>query len=943
MYKKFLLSIFAMIVGLVTASAQTSVIIDVDKADNVNAYSASGTITLSDGVNRITTLTSADNPLTIEAANGATIVSVTKNGTDSATPSGDGKYRFSIESMMISIVTSGGSGSTTEPTEVGFTLASMGLPNSFTAKVGDKDVTLGTEMKVEAGAEVTVYPVKGYAIDKVMDLFNSPVGSANADGTYTFNVGNDTSNWYYVYTSITGLSFTIDPDYAPNVLVMLNAKPDESDDAYSYVQLNLSGTTQVVTSEEMQPILFMGDNDAEVVSVTRNGEPVQYREQGVAWVSGYASAFADGDLFVVTTKGKDVEFTIKAADNNAPLESYFFKLADGTVLNLSGTEQTVTLPLGSKIYIEGRPGTNYRYVISSSTTSSSTSNDMQEWVRVLADCTATVYGTRQTGVTVDVDDASRVSVVQSNGRGDALVLSNGENKFELANILNSLAITPTEGNQIVSVALNGDEVEANRTGVYLVTVEEGSYVSVVSRKIPGDVPVTFVLNEGADISWLSATVDGEPIELSSTTTVKSGTDIVLSPVMGYRIDAVSTATPGCNVVADQANGTYTITVGDQADAAMFSVIVNEITAAEGNALVIIKTESSFFTFLNRQPDGTSEGRLSLDQVNEVKIGNSVYMSTFTSGVYIKSLTVNGTAYPDAVDKRYYSVTITENSTIELVAYQRVEAATINSIDPVSHITSGMVYLLDANGNKVTSMECEVGQTVTLTAEATVGYKLTGINKIYPDPSGPVTDNSYTITELDAEYGMVQFQGVFEADTENPSYTVRTKGAYETIDGIPYEQIGYIYIYLGQEEPTEINSDCVTEYTALEGDKLRLICLCRDDYHIVSFCLSEGYPNSTFPGSYYTVNGDDADADGVIWITGLLEKNSSGIDDINAEAAVPVYDRASATLTTATETRIFAASGAAVMTVEAGSTSLSTLPAGVYIAVTADGKTLKFVK
>lgn len=934
MYKKFLLFIFTMIAGFFAASAQ-SVVIDVDNAKNVRVYTyQKGDITLTDGMNRFTDLTSDVSPLVIEPANGATIKKVTKNNTDEISPSGDGLYRIGIEgSMMIKIETEGNGGGEVT-TEVGLTLSAMGNPGSFTAKAGDLDVTIGSEMKVASGTEVTVYPATGYAIEKVADLFGTTVGQANADGTYTFAVGTEPSNWYYVYTKVTGLSFTIEPDYAPNVAVYLDAKPNGKKQP---VTLNANGTTTVVTSADMQPVLFEATEGAEIVGVTRNGEEVPYLEGGQSGMAGYMSSFTEGDAFVVTTKGRLIDFTFVAPEGNAPLESYVFSLADGTVLSLSGMEQKVQLPLGAKVYIKPLPGTDYRYVLSTST-----ANDMKEWVRALADDQAKIYGTRSTQVTLNVDNAARVSVKQSNGRGDALTLTDGENKFDFSTLRNSLAITPTEGNLIMSVKLDGNAIEPNRNGVYLVTVAEGSYVDVESRKIPGDVAVSFVLNEGASLSWLTATADGQPFQLAPSITLKSGSAITVAPALGYRIDALTTSTPGCNVVKDSETGIYTLTVGELADAATFSVVVNEITAEEGNALVVIKTSSPYLTFLDRNPDGTTEKKLTLDQVNEVKIGNNVYFSTYTSGVYIKYVKVNGTDYPEARDKRFFSVTITGNSTIEVETYQKVDVTTVNTMDTIAHVTCGRLYIVGPDGNNVQNLECEVGQTLTFKVETTVGYKFAGIEKFYPEPVVNVEGYTYTITEDDADMGMIQFHGVFVKDEENPSYTVRTKGIYETLDGMPNSQVGYVYIYTGEGEPTEPNEHWVTDYTAAVGEKVRLVCLCHKDFTLVSYCLSDGYPNSIFPGVYYTVSADDANAEGTIWITGIVEPKGSGIEGIVADGSLS-YDRSSSTLVSATTTHIYSTSGAAVLTAEAGSTDLSALPAGVYIAVAADGKTLKFVK
>lgn len=164
MFKKFLLSFLAMIVGFFAVSAQTSVIVDVDNAANVRVYTyQKGDLSLVDGMNRITDLSEADSPLVIEPAGNASIVSVTKNGTDLLSPSGDGLYRVAIESMMLQIVTSGG-GSATQ--EVGLNVSGMGNPGSFTLKAGGADIPVGQQVMVSPGTEVTVIPATGYEVER---------------------------------------------------------------------------------------------------------------------------------------------------------------------------------------------------------------------------------------------------------------------------------------------------------------------------------------------------------------------------------------------------------------------------------------------------------------------------------------------------------------------------------------------------------------------------------------------------------------------------------------------------------------------------------------------------------------------------------------------------------------------------------------------------------
>ena len=102
MYKNLLLALFAILFGVTTGMAD-NVMIDVDNAANVDVtYGYDGTaLPLEDGMNRITTLTSADNPLTIRASAGAEIVSITKNNSEVLAPSGDGAYRVEPSSLSV--------------------------------------------------------------------------------------------------------------------------------------------------------------------------------------------------------------------------------------------------------------------------------------------------------------------------------------------------------------------------------------------------------------------------------------------------------------------------------------------------------------------------------------------------------------------------------------------------------------------------------------------------------------------------------------------------------------------------------------------------------------------------------------------------------------------------------------------------------------------------
>ena len=113
MKKSHLLTLLLTFVGIFTTQA-TSVAIDVDKASNVIVQTSSGygqTLSLEDGMNRFDLDEQNDIPLLISAAQGAEIVEVTKNGTETVSKSGDGNYRVGFSGPTMIKITTNGSGS----------------------------------------------------------------------------------------------------------------------------------------------------------------------------------------------------------------------------------------------------------------------------------------------------------------------------------------------------------------------------------------------------------------------------------------------------------------------------------------------------------------------------------------------------------------------------------------------------------------------------------------------------------------------------------------------------------------------------------------------------------------------------------------------------------------------------------------------------------------
>ncbi|MDE6120602.1 MAG: hypothetical protein K2F63_02310, partial [Muribaculaceae bacterium] len=537
MKKHFLLMFLMAFVGIFAAKA-TSVVIDVDNADNVIVQTNSGygtTLSLQNGMNRFDLSEETDNPILIKAADGAKIESITRDETTNINPGGDGNYRVSFAAsngIMIKITTSGNgsAGGQVKDVTLDFFASGEGITGKPFTVYYEKDnewVTPETGMMnysvIPEKANVKIVPDKAYEITGC-SVPNSSVtleGAVQPDGSYVFV--NTVPDYYRVKVDMkvkdSALNFSITVDYAANVACYLEYQRDGSGWAELTVYNNVK-TSFVIDALE-NPLEFVASAGAEILSITKNG--VAQKPIGWNGVNGWVFEVEDGDDFVVTTKGAPTEILLEAPNGQASLEGYYFSKADGSQIALSGQTASYTGNLGEMITVAPRPGTTLSYIIGSN----GGVTNMLDNLTVVAGSDGSpakyfVYGTRNVnGVAIDVDNAARVKVIQEGGRGDELKLQNGKNEFPIADIKNALAITSAEGNQIVSVSVNGNNVNVSPNGYYLVEAAEGDWIEVRSRKNPIDATLTFTFSDGADITWLQGTSAGIPVALSNPMTVKS--------------------------------------------------------------------------------------------------------------------------------------------------------------------------------------------------------------------------------------------------------------------------------------------------------------------------------------------------------------------------------------------------------------------------------------
>ncbi len=967
MKKEFLLTLLMTFVGIFTVQA-TSVVIDVDHANNVIVQTNSGygqTLELQDGMNRFDLNDQTDNPILINATEGAKIESVTQDGDINITPGGDGHYRvgFATAGTMIKIVTSGngsggGGGDVVKNVNISFSVSGEGITGKPFTVYYEKD---SEWVKPETSYGMSVIPENAnikIVPERAFDIVGCSVpgsnvtieGTLNDDGSYVFI--NNVPDYYNVKVEMkmkdSAIRFSITADYAANLSCFLE---NQRLGNWEVLTVYDNVKTDFVIVAEQNPLEFMAAEGADIVKVIKNG----VEQQPIGWegAGGYVFEVQDGDEFVVTTKGAPTDILLEAAENNAPLQSYFFRRADGSVLDLSGMSATFRGNLGETIRVSARPGTELSYVIGSNGGKTNMLDNLMVVAGVEGPAKYQIYGTRNVnGVVLSVDDAGRVSVVQEGGRGDALTLQNGKNEFSLADIRNALAISSTDGNQIVSVSVNGDDVVVSPNGYYLVEAEEGDWIEVKSRKNPIDVTLKYAFNEGADITWLQAVSEGQPVSLGNPMTVKSYTTLEFSAADGYVLESLSCATPGVTVLPVPDAGKYELTVATaDVTEAEISVVMKEIEASEGNSIVIPNGESLFVKFWEMTPDDVFVKELDNNRVNEVKTGNliRVYCKDSQSEfVYVKANGENVELIRNEAGlARTAYITVTGRTVIDTKIGTPCQAYTDPTRDTKKHIVSGNVYIV-VDGEKYTKVNVSAGQTIKLVAEPEPGYIFDHYEMFFtataPDNGIVIEGDTYTFSETDVQENFILFKGVFTEDWNNKVYVLRGSTAWMVDEnGNPVTETSSA---LGNVLFVDKDGEYVPELTAFAGETVHLEIATNSEeiynkYEVYGFCLMAGFPTAIIPADY-VVNAEDADSEDVIWISGLMRLRDTGVESVGSDEGNFFYDSSRMTVSSPEGIRIFTVNGQLVISSDESEVSVAGLENGVYVAVSG-GRTIKFVK
>lgn len=960
MNRKILTTLAVMLLGALTMSAYT-VRFNVDHPNNVlvQANGGSGrTIDLGDGQNVSVDFEESENPLTVTPVSGAEITGVSLNDSPvNASP--DGVYRMGITSnSMVTITTTGnGQGSDTRMVVFeGFVAQGDGIIGSpFTVTYNKDGEWVPTEtdtwgmMQVPENSTVRVTPKSPYSLVSLSMSDGTVIDTQRLDdGSLTFTC--DYNTYYFQRVSVnlsvdpSAIHFSISVDYAPNLTAALE---NQRQGAYQFLDLK-EGKNDFVCLAENSPLEFFAADGAEIVSVMRNGEAAS--PIGNPDAPNWLFDLVDGDDFTVTTRGRLLDITLKAPEDNAPLQSYTYNATDGTVFTPTGMEANIQAHVGTTVYVKPRSGSNLTYI----TTSNGGRTDGLNYFQVTAggDSSApmvvNLYGTHADGVTINVDDASRVQVIQEGGRGDALTLVNGENQFNITDIKNALYVSATDGNQMVSVTQNGISLAPNSQGVYPVIAENGDFIDIASRKNPVDVSLSFSLNEGADISWFKASLNGDPIVLTNPMTVKSYSSLTLMAADGYELKSISSPTPG--VIVENIPGTvrYAVTIPDaDITSAVIEATIEEMSATEGNSIVIPNGDDTLIAFYEYAlTDGEYKyvATLTNNTVNQVKNGNYVQIYCRDTQSRFRYIRVNGEDYDLSADPENRTVYIRIDSRTEIDAeiYTPCYAYTEATYDTERFIVSGDVFFL-IDGEKQRSIYAEAGQTVKLVAEPSVGYIFDHF-EVANDFSGTMValeGDEYTFTQADLNINFIVFKGVFKVNPDEMPYTLRgQKGwvlnEYGEFDNSTSVAVGSVFFVLP-------NGEEVAEYTGIKGETVGLIVHASQEeaekYKVDAYALMEGFPNSRLEGTTYTINPEDAGTDGSIWICAIVSEKGSGVDIITSDRAIG-YNPATATLVAEEAIKVYDLTGRLVLSTESRVADASALPSGLYIAVSGNNR-LKF--
>ena len=229
-----------------SADGLCNVKIEVDKGSNVIATTIAGhgtRLTLTDGVNDVQ-LDDSENPLQIEAAEGAEIVSCKVNGSDGSI-GGDGKLRVGItEGLHIEITTR----SLSANPAVTFSVTD---PSHIIVKADDELVSdISSPKEFAKGTMLTIAPADGYEVINVSTTERPTIPFAN--GVYSIRVEQEMT--IYVQSQAANPVVTFEIDYPGRISVVNQSTRKPIDISSSKVSLPKGTVMEIQASDEKYSI-----------------------------------------------------------------------------------------------------------------------------------------------------------------------------------------------------------------------------------------------------------------------------------------------------------------------------------------------------------------------------------------------------------------------------------------------------------------------------------------------------------------------------------------------------------------------------------------------------------------------------------------------------------------------------------------------------------------
>ena len=671
-----------------SADGLCNVKIEVDKGSNVIATTIAGhgtRLTLTDGVNDVQ-LDDSENPLQIEAAEGAEIVSCKVNGSDGSI-GGDGKLRVGItEGLHIEITTR----SLSANPAVTFSVTD---PSHIIVKADDELVSdISSPKEFAKGTMLTIAPADGYEVINVSTTERPTIPFAN--GVYSIRVEQEMT--IYVQSQAANPVVTFEIDYPGRISVVNQSTRKPIDISSSKVSLPKGTVMEIQASDEKYSIK----------SVKVNGQ-----DKAPAGGSAIYNVGVEGNMTVAIATSSTVP-SVKF-DVDKPENVKIHKLGSEEMLDVA---KTYEMEKNTQIVIEA-------------------ASDEVRIASVIANgmkLTPLGNGTYMTSVAMDmvIEVKTKGNLPTLDFKVDAperINVLNGAEKLDISEMVElpigtEITIEPANENCIIrSVVADGEELEAGSDKKYHVTVA-------------GD--MEFVIETAASLvlhiiqpekgGTIAVYRDGQELHEGDVVITNDKLSFKNTPDENYFFVNYMVNNEEC-VETYTVSGSTDITVGAVFRALRDGYVAVNFELDEKGGLLNIRNivDSEFISLDPSKPC-------------EVKKGSAINIWIFTATVNIASCTKNGVDVPADADKegRSYTMTVDENATIKVTTVKLVSVSGEHTNDDMYN-SIGDVYI-KYKGEVANTFIVPVGTTVELVAE--LNY----------DESTKFTENAYTVENTDKE-------------------------------------------------------------------------------------------------------------------------------------------------------------------------------------------------